>query len=328
MLAIEIPQYEYRSGVRARQMAFSLEMHYGSELFGKTYNDPVTLTISAITIAQGMAIPGIMGGLMIAGGIASGLGSMTGNKTLSMIGTGLSIASFGASAFTNATTGAFMNPFVDGNFANSSMSEGFSNIKKMLSGTSVPSTPTPTQAQTGGLSTYTNDMGVSLGGTSTDTFNPAQINDITNSATNAASNTMSSMGGSGGGGSAGSGGGLLSQLGSGRDLMALAGGLADGYQQGQQIEQNQPLVDARIDQINADTQLAQNRYNNMQAQPNVNIGVNSNANIYGNRPSPTGKVAVVVNGKVQYLTAEQYAQLQQAQQAQTQQPTGLLAGAA
>lgn len=326
MLAIEIHDIEYHSGVSVRRTAISLDMPYGSELFNRTYNGPAVAIVGAIsTVSVGASIGGLLGGIMIAGGVASGLGALTGNKTLSTIGMGLGLASGIGAGFTNATTGEFMNPFAEGfNFSDTALGSGFSKIKSFFSDVggqqSAPGLADKlmtngndiVNSATSGLPTSaSNDMGLSLAAdTAGDTVVGTQnIRNLASSAAPVAS----------------SGGGLLSSLGGTRDIMALAGGLADGYQQGQYIEQAQPLTDARVDQLNAETDLMNNRYKNMQAQPGVNIGVNSDAQIF-NKGTSQGKVAVVVDGKVQYMTAEQYAQLKQAQQAQQQgQATGLLA---
>lgn len=55
---------------------------------------PVVAIVAAVgTVSAGAALGGVLGGIMIAGGVMSGLGAITGNKTLSMLG---AVASMGA----------------------------------------------------------------------------------------------------------------------------------------------------------------------------------------------------------------------------------------
>lgn len=313
MLAIEIPQYTYSTGAVARHTAYALDMHYGSELFNKRKFGPAIALVGAVgSISAGAAMGGFLGGMMIAGGIASGLGAITGNKTLSTLGMGLGLVGGIGGAFTNATTGEFMNPFAEGaKFSDTALGSGFSKIKSFFSDVSTTPDLTSQMATTGNEITQgvSGETIAKNAGNTAESMSNTLVRDVNNNVTSGGSlgqsikDTVS-----------GSGGGLLSSLGSSKDLLGIASGLADGYNQQQQLDQQQPLFDARTNQINADTALQQQRYNNMQ---NQNVGLlqaNSNANIFKPQTNNTaGKYAVVINGEVKYLSQQEYDAMKQAQ---------------
>jgi len=59
---------------------------FGGPAYGQRNGPALALVSAGASIWAGMAIPGMLGGLMIAGGVMSGLGAITGNKTLSTLG--------------------------------------------------------------------------------------------------------------------------------------------------------------------------------------------------------------------------------------------------
>lgn len=345
MIAIEIPKLNYSTIATARRI--SVEMPYADSRMGapfKQKNGPAIAVAGAIgSISAGITAGGLLGGLMIAGGIASGLGALTGNETLMTIGSVASLASFGVGAFTGAD-GGFLNPF-------SSAADGSSNFFNSVSGKAVKGvfegiksglgieTPAVSDAMAGNIAggaTQTVDAAANAGtllssGTEqlkyVDGVAQSGVGRLTeaaggalDSATSAASGILN-VSGSGGGF-----GGLLNNQGA----MGLLSGLGDGYMKGKEIEQQQPLFDARVDNINSTTaaqqqqmDLINQRQQNLQYQPDVGIGVNQDANVFNRQPgqSNVGKYAVVMNGEVTYLDQAQYDQFRQAQ-AQPQQPQG------
>lgn len=71
---------------------------------------PVIAIVAAVgTVSAGAALGGVLGGVMIAGGVMSGLGAITGNKKLSMFGAVLSLGAGLGSAFglADAANGAW-----------------------------------------------------------------------------------------------------------------------------------------------------------------------------------------------------------------------------
>jgi hypothetical protein len=118
--------------------------------------------------------------------------------------------------------------------------------------------------------------------------------------------------------------GLLSTLNGNSGAVSALGGLGDGYMKYQELEQAQPLVDARVDNMNSNTAsnqqqmdiLAQ-RQENMKYQPNNMPGINQEHNVYSGQPGAiqNGKIAVSLNGEIKYMTPEEYNQVQQAKAA-------------
>jgi hypothetical protein len=143
MLALVIPKVQV-THVSYRDMSIFGEPYgnYGAHShFDKRKHGPAVAVIGAIgsvsagaaTMAAATSTFGtIMGGLMMAGGVMSGLGALTGNKTLSTIGMGLGLATGIGSAFTQvAADGAvsFANPFSESyKFSSSVMGKGFSKV--------------------------------------------------------------------------------------------------------------------------------------------------------------------------------------------------------
>ena len=61
---------------------------------------PAVALIAAVgTVSAGVALGGVLGGVMIAGGVMSGIGAVTGNKKLSMLGAVVSLGAGLGSAF-------------------------------------------------------------------------------------------------------------------------------------------------------------------------------------------------------------------------------------
>jgi hypothetical protein len=122
---------------------------------------------------------------------------------------------------------------------------------------------------------------------------------------------------------------LLSSIGGNKDLLNMASGLADGYTNYQETKIKEPYyealtgnAEANANSTNVQTQQLEQRMANMQAQPDVGLGVNPNAQVFNKTPGSTaGKVAVVMNGEVKYLSQAEYDALR-AQQSSG--PSGLI----
>lgn len=320
MIAIEIPAIQYVMPTTQNRWTFEHPTDHNRGIAYGEKNGPAIGLVGAVSaISSGAAIGGLLGGIIIAGGIASGLGALTGNTTLSTIGGVLSLGGGIASGFTSATTGEFINPFSEGaSFADTKLGAGFAKLKADIFGG-------PSAADTAGLSGDAITQGINpdvAAGTIESASDGAIIRGTDNaiSAGGGIREALSSAPSSGS-----SGGGLLSSLGGGKDLLNLASGLAGGYQDGQRLEQQQPLIDARVDSENAQTDLLNNRYQNQQFQPTINAQVNPNAQVFNQTPGTAqGKYAVVVNGEVKYVNQAEYDAMRQ-QQSNT--GTGLLAQA-
>lgn len=97
--------YLSRAQTRAMALDHPIGDPYGGAAYGEK-DDPVSalaLAGSAMSVASGISI-GIgswAGGLMVAGGVLSGLGTLTGNKKLSMLGGFASLAGGGLNVFNN-----------------------------------------------------------------------------------------------------------------------------------------------------------------------------------------------------------------------------------
>lgn len=290
MLAIELPKIRT---VHCRSYAAMLHdypdyYHQKNQKYDNRKHAPaLALGAAFSSISAGMAMSGLMGGLMIAGGIATGLGALTGNKTLSMLGMGMSVVGGVSGAFTDAG-GNFVNPFSEGSsFADTQLGQAFSSIKDSVTGSTSGAAPvTQNIADSAGISGQAITEGLS---------GQNIVGDVATTATTAGSKS----------------GGLLGTLNNNAGTLNAIGGMADAYMQGQAIEANKPVQSAQVNQYNANTaatnaqtDLLNNRYENMQAQ-NVDVGlnVNQNANIFQNQnASQGGKVATIIDGKVMYLT--------------------------
>lgn len=315
MIAIELPKIEYQSVTATRRLA--VEFPYADPFAGVPFrqkNGPAIAIIGAAgTIGAGISAGGLLGGLMIAGGVFSLVGGLTGNETLSMIGMGFSLAAGIGGSFVNADTGAFANPFTDGNFAQSYTGKAFANIKADLG----------FGGSGGGAADTLGITGDSTIGNITDVIPDVSASNMTSElVAGAPSQGIDVLKASSLPGAAKSGGGMLSQLMNNQGALGAIGGMADNYMKQKEIEAAEPLRDAQIsnynanaDATNAQTDLLQDRYNNMQNQPEVGLGVNPNAQVFGNQPGTAqGKIAVVMNGEVKYLTQQEYDAVRQAQQ--------------
>lgn len=316
-------QYMTLTATRRLSVEFPYADPFSGAPFAQRKGPAVALIGAAGSISAGISAGGFLGGLMIAGGIASALGALTGNETLSMLGMGFSLASGIGGAFINAETGAFANPFTDGNFMQSYTGKAFQNIKADLGfgdsgggvnlsfdGNSIVNDAIPSVTE----GSFTSDaLGLA---------DPSGVN--ISGGTASGINLAGTSGASGGNG-------LLSALNNSQGAMGAVSGIANNYMKQQEIDATQELRDAQVKNYNsnasatdAQTDLLQNRYNNMQQQPSVNLGVNENAQVFGNTPGTAqGKIALVINGEVKYVTQAEYDAIRQAQTGQ--QGGGMLA---
>ncbi|PPD48388.1 MAG: hypothetical protein CTY14_02175 [Methylotenera sp.] len=317
MIAIQIPRIEYQTITHTRRL--SVDMPFANPHKGAPYgekNGPALGVAAAIgSISAGMAATStLLGGIMIAGGIASGLGAITGNKTLSTIGAVAGLAGFGVGAFTGVE-GGFLNPFstaADGtsNFFNTVSGDAvksvFSNIKSglgigdsaMVSGIKDTAGIASNAADTAGglMSAGTEQLGF--------------VDGVSTSALGRATDAVSS-----------GASGLLGSLNSNSGAINALGGLSEGYMKGKEIEQLQPLTDAKVDLTNSQTaaqqqqmDLIKQRQQNLQFQPNSAATVNQDQNVYNRQPGTNtpGKIAVSIEGEIKYVSPEEYNQIQQA----------------
>lgn len=324
MIAIEIPKLEYQTISYTRLM--SVDMPFSDHRRGTPYgekNGPAIGIIGAIgSISSGFAAisaagglftaAGLLGGLMVAGGIAGGLGALTGNKALSTFGAIAGLAGGVVGGFVNADTGAFFDPFSSagpgfgGSVTGSAIKSVFTDIKSGL-GITDGAMVTDIKANAGVVA----DGAGTLGSAGTEELK--YINGESTSALGRAVDGVKDLGG----GLLGGIGKMTNSLGS---INAL-GGLADGYMKGQELEQLQPLTDAKVDQTIAataaqqqQTDLIAQRQKNLQFQPNVAGVVNPNQEVYNRVPGEqnTGKYAVAVNGTIKYVTQAEYDAMRQA----------------
>lgn len=321
MIAIQIPKLEYKTISYTRLL--SAEMPFADAKRGTPYgekNGPAVAIAGAIgSISAGMAATSaLLGGIMIAGGIATGLGVLTGNKTLMTIGAVAGLAGFGVGAFTGVD-GGFMNPF-------SSAADGTSNFFNTVSGGAVKSVfesirgglgITDSAAagaikDTAGVTNAIDDVTANAGGSllSSGAEQLQYVDGVATSTLGKITDAASSAGN-----------GLLSVLNSDSGAVKSLGGLADGYMKYQEMEQKQPLFDAQVDNINTQAasqqqqmELLAQRQKNMQYQPTNMPTVNQDHNVYSGQPgaAQTGKIAVSIGGEIKYVTTEEYNQIQQA----------------
>jgi hypothetical protein len=341
MIAIKRPVQTFLPRSQAIRASAHLEIGYGSHYHTGKFQPkraPVlAIAGGAFAIGSGVALGAttLAGALTIAGGVASLVGSFTGNKFLTQFGAVAGVAGGLTGAFSSGAGGTFnYNPFKDG-FAGSQLGAAAAKTKSFFSdvfgssdavagagidgqaiiGNATDSIPTVTGESFANeaASSFGGGAGIDLGKYSAG--GPGV--DLAGYGSNAASTVTAANTAA-----AASKGGLFASLIGNKDAMNLVSGAVDGYQAFQDRAQQQPLVDstvdlreAQTDQTRFETDLAKNRYNNMQGQPNVNIGVNQDAQIFGNQPgNGTPRIAVAIGGKVEYLTTEQYAALQQQQQ--------------
>jgi hypothetical protein len=332
MIAIQIPKLEYKTISYTRLL--SAEMPFADARHGAPYgekNGPAIALAGAIgSISAGMAATSaLLGGIMIAGGIATGLGVLTGNKSLMTIGAVAGLAGFGVGAFTGVD-GGFMNPFssaADGtsNFFNTvsggAVKSVFSNIKSGLGITDSAAAGAikDTAGVTGAINNSTPAIGsidaeIASGASSLKYADGASTS-VFGRAVDAVGSAAGTAGGKGGSG------GLLNMLTGDSGAVKSLGGLADGYMKYQEYEQNQPLIDAKVDSTNTQTdaqkqqmEILAQRQRNMQFQPGNMAQVNQAHDVYSGQPGATqaGKIAVSISGEVKYVTPEEYNQIQQA----------------
>jgi hypothetical protein len=311
--------------------------HYHTGRFQPKRGPAIAIVGAFGAISSGVAlgVTTLAGALTIAGGVASLVGGLTGNKFLTKFGMVAGLAGGAVGAFSSAGGGAFnYNPFKDGlggsqlgaaaGKAKSFFSDVFEGSDAVqgagIDGNAIISSASDSAVPTVTGESFAQEAAGSMGGSTTGIDLGAYKAggpgvDLAGYAADAAGSVSTAA-------AAGSKGGMFASLLGNKDAMNLVSGAVDGYQAFQDRAQQQPLIDstvdlreAQTDQTRFETDLAQNRYNNMQGQPNVNIGVNQDAQIFGNQPaSGTPRIAVAMNGKVEYLTTEQYAALQQQQQ--------------
>lgn len=286
MIAIERP-ITYFMPVTYKNR-FTFEHPYDANqgpAYGYKQGAAVAVIGAVSSIGTGLALmetSALLGGMMIAGGIASGLGAITGNKFLSTLGMGLSIA--------GGIGGAFMD--VGGNFSTNILHGG------SLSDTALGA------AGTKAFDSFKNFIGMGSDGTQQlATLSPGNIDPAT-VAENTGTNNFSPLSGSdgqklgvgvklgatdngltvngsltGSGATASSGNGLLSKLGiTGKDVWSGVGQVGDYLGKQDELKQAQPLIDSKINQtdaqtnqINQNTALQKAQYDNKQFQGNVGM---------------------------------------------------------
>ncbi len=326
MIAIRIPKTTYSTISYARMM--SVDMPFGDPHRGAPYgqkNGPAIALVGAYgAISGGIAAGGLLGGIMIAGGVFSALGAITGNKTLSTIGAVAGLAGAVGTAFTaseafSASTGvagdagfvakgSFLNPFSGSyKFANTQMGAVFGDITQSM-GIDVDSVATKatgvTDPASQALSGATDIPKLNYSG-ATDFAAPVQ-NSIGENAANLANSAGAAT-------QAAKSGGLLSTLTNNKGAMDLAGGIANGYNDYQRLEQQQPLVDQQINltQTRNDSERfalekAKQQQSNMQNQNAPIATVDPNASIFTQAAPQQQKIAVNINGAVRYVTQAEY----------------------
>lgn len=324
MIAIAIPEMKYHMMTSQNKWSFEYpENHNRGAAYGQK-NAPAIAAIGAIgAISSGVAlgVGTLAGALTIAGGVASLVGSFTGNKFLSSFGMVAGLAGGITGAFTaGGSTGldAFnYNPF-EGGFGGSQLGAAASKAKSFFGDIFDSSSAVGDLGITGNAE-VANIVDSSIPGVTEASF----IKDAGSSFGNTAKTgiDLTAKVGVGAAKAASSGGGLFSQLLGNKDIMSAASGALDGYNAFQTREQQQPYADSAVDLNNArteqsqfETQLAKDRYNNQQFQPNAGIGVNQNAQVFGANPvQGSPRIAVAIGGEVKYLTTEEYAALKQQQ---------------
>jgi len=327
----------------------------------RKHGPAVALVGAFSTISAGVAMfetSMLLGGMMIAGGVMSGLGALTGNKTLSTLGMGLGLAGGIGSAFTQVgTDGAmtFANPFSEGyEFSSSVMGKGFSKageFVKDITGGGAEGAATAGQGVTNnivegakGVGSFGNDLTGELTGPTIES--ELTKNTLTGgydalSGTERLIQKGSGMLGALGdaateavtGSASGSSPNMMTGLLNNKLVSAAIGGASDAYSTNQQIEAtkgtrdaNEALTRAQTEQSQAQTDRLKQQMTNMNSQNiNVNSGLSFNQ---GQQPvnaqtqtngAPAGKVAAIVNNQVVYVTPEELQAMQAQQQQQINQ---------
>lgn len=322
MIAIEIPKINYTTITVTRRL--SVDMPFADARMGAPYgeyNAPAIGVLGAIgTVSAGLAAKSaILGGILIAGGIASGLGAITGNKALSTFGAVAGLAGGAVGSFTSASTGGFINPFsseAGQGFFNSVTGDAFKSVFDNIKGGLGITDATPANP-------IANDIKSAAGADVNSGFAPGSIGEEFKTK---GAFSLDGQSPTAGGGASSTvkelGGGLLSTINNNQGLISALGGLGDGYMKGQELEQLQPLTDARVDGLEAQTEaqrqqidLTNQRQQNLQFQPNSALEVNQNQQVYNREPggSNAGKYAVAMNGTIKYVTQAEYDALRQAQ---------------
>lgn len=318
MLALKIPQQKtVHFGSYSRMLATDPDLyHYVNKPFEFRRNGPAIAILGAgMTISAGITMGGIMGGLMIAGGIASGLGALTGNKFLSTLGMGLSLVGGIGSAFSAvdaAGNTSFVNPFTEG-FGNTSAGKLLNKFTGAFGGDAATPAGDYTaglvEAAKGNMAAGTNlpGGGINLTGGASELSNPivATAQDLGGGGFSSAYDLASQTGAAGGTGinlaagaiqpaapgvnlggvasaaspaQAASGfGGVWDKLNNSSGLLNFASGVSDNIQA-------QPFIDAKIEnmeahtnQIDFATQNAKDKVNNLQFQDVGNLPTGSGA---------------------------------------------------
>ncbi|HYN54415.1 MAG TPA: hypothetical protein VES38_06895 [Methylotenera sp.] len=322
MLAINKPTTLYLPQSESKRASMYFDLPYGSHYSQAPFQlkrAPALAAFAAYSsISAGVAIgmTTLSGALMIAGGVASLIGAFTGNEFLTKFGMVAGIAGGVTGAFSAAGGGAFnYNPLTEG-FGGSQLGAAAGKAKDFFGDIFGNSEAVDAMGVTGDA-TIANISESAVPSVTADSF-------ASDAASSFGSGTkmgvdLSAKVGAGATKAASSGGGLFSQLLGNKDAMNLVGGAAEGYNAFQDREAQQPLIDSNVDlrnaqtgQVNFETNLAQDRYNNMQAQPGSNISVNQDAQVFaGNQNQTSPRIAVAINGEVKYMTTEEYAAYKQ-----------------
>lgn len=322
MIAIKMPAVTHVMGSQAKRYANWAEMPYGSHYahskFQTKQGPAIALVAAASSISAGMAATSaLVGGLMIAGGVATALGVVTGNQTLTKIGAVASIAGVGASAFVNSA-GNFVNPLT--NFGDSVMGGALSSIKDgigkffgNLTG-GANSTASSVGAQTGDM--IADAAAAAVPDTTASGLTQSLVDAAPGNGVKLGTGVFDNLKSPG----TQAGSGLINSSAT-KDFLNLGMGAADGYMQHQAITQRQPLIDAQVTANNANSNMTnlqaqqlQQRMNNMQSQPEVGLTVNQDASVFQNGSQPQGKMLMIINGQVQYVTPQEAQALSQQQQ--------------
>lgn len=324
MIAIEIPKLQHMSRAQSRRYSFDGPVgHYKSGApFGQK-NDPITIAISIGSISSGIAAvsaattigASILGGLMIAGGAFSALGSITGNKTLSTIGAVAGLAGGIGGSFVSGIDGSFINPFsseAGQGFFNSVTGSGIKSVfDDIKGGLGITDSLTTNNAIAGNIKSAAGVPGavadsVADAGTllSSGTEQLKNVDGISTSVFGRAVDTAKDVGG-----------GILSTVNNNQGMVGALGGLGDGYMKGKELEQLQPVRDAQAANLNSTSQAQQQqidlinkRQENLQFQPNSAPTVNQSHDVHNSQPgnSNAGRYAVAINGTIKYVTQEEY----------------------
>jgi len=315
MIAINIPKTHYSTVSYARMMSVDMPFaeHNRGTPFGQKNGPAIAIVGAGSMIGAGITAGGFLGGLMIAGGVMSGLGAITGNKMLSTMGMVAGLAGGVGVGLSNSMTGEFMNPFAEGfKFADTNIGGFFDGLKSSFTpsttgaaealgvdgGSIVDSAVGENLAMEGGNSwnALESDMG---GLTNINGESVSMVGRVADKASNLAGNLVGKQSDSG----------LLGSLLGNKDAMGLVKGAADAYGNYEDRKQAQPLVDARVDNMNTDTaktqqemDLLKQRQANMQAQTAPIAGVNDSASIYTQAPVQQNKFAANIGGKVMMVT--------------------------